>query len=127
MHLILHFFGKLIKLRNLWIKSYLFLFHCDYIILQTLFLICVIVVTREKGLKWNYLEILTWIFLISYRYIDVTDSLTERLSFLTISLLFMMRFGSSLRFCHLEFYKKAISYGFMADSRVFLGGGGLKF
>ena len=31
------------------------------------------------------------------------------------------RFGRSLRFCHLEFDKEAISDGFMAHSRVFRG------
>ncbi len=48
-----------------------------------------------------------------------TDSFTERLDISAISPLFMVRIGRSLRFCHLEFYKQAISDVF----KVFLGRG----
>ncbi len=47
-----------------------------------------------------------------YNKIDDTDSLTySYLAFSIISPLFVERFERSLRFCHLEFDKKAISDG----------------
>ena len=51
----------------------------------------------------------------SAREIDVTDSppqsLTSRLALSIISLLFVDRFGRSVRFCHLEFDKEDIYDG----------------
>ena len=51
-----------------------------------------------------------------------THSLMGSLAFSSISPLFMDRFGRYLRFCHPEFYKKAISDGFLAHSHVFRRG-----
>ncbi len=45
-----------------------------------------------------------------------------RLTFSSISPLFVDRFGRSLWFCHLEFDKEAISNDFMAHFHVFRGG-----
>ena len=46
-------------------------------------------------------------------------SQTGRLTFSTISPLFVDRFKRSLRFGHLQFDQEAISRGFMSHSRVF--------
>ncbi len=48
-----------------------------------------------------------------------THSITERLADLGHISVVVVRFGRCLKFCHLEFDKKAISDGFMAHSRVF--------
>ena len=58
-------------------------------------------------------------------YKNVTDSLshslTGRFALLVISPLFVDRFERSLKFCQQEFDKEAISDGYMAHSRVFMG------
>ncbi len=51
-------------------------------------------------------------------------SLTGRLAFPAIFPLFVDRFGRLLRLFHLEFDEEAVSYSFMAHSRVFRLGGG---
>ena len=55
--------------------------------------------------------------MLNLRKNNFTDSLTSRLAFRTISpLLFVNRHGRSSRFFHLEFDKKAISYGCMSQN-----------
>ncbi len=55
--------------------------------------------------------------LLSY-YKDVTYSTMWRLVVSHISPLFVIRFGCSLQFCHLELNKEAISDVIMAHSRI---------
>ncbi len=53
----------------------------------------------------------------------VTHRFTHPLThLLTDNVTFVVRFGRSLQFFHLEFYKEAISDGFMDHSRVLRGG-----
>ena len=52
----------------------------------------------------------------------LTDSPTHS-AVSAIPPLFVNRFERSLRFCYLEFDKEVIVDGFMAHSRVFMGGG----
>ncbi len=49
----------------------------------------------------------------------------KRLAFSSISPLIVDRFGSSLRFCHLELDKEAFYDGYLVHSRVLGGGGGV--
>ena len=61
--------------------------------------------------------------LTSLLHIYVTDSVTGHLAFSSIYPLFVNRFGRSLRFCHMELDKEAISDGFMEFSSVLEGAG----
>ncbi len=78
------------------------------------------------GLKWAALKFNPLLepefLLLLHRCYRLTYSLTGRLAVSAISPLFVVRFGRSLRFNHLEFDKEAISDVFMAH-RVFRGGG----
>ena len=49
---------------------------------------------------------------------DITDSLTIRLTVSAIYPLFLYRFGRPARFCQLEFVKEAISDGLIAHFSV---------
>ena len=62
----------------------------------------------------------------SYNFKKLSYSVSHSQDDYTISyksLLFVDKFGHSIRFCQIEFYKEAIYEGLMAHSCVFRGGG----